>query len=188
MVAKIDMPAPFEILYENDVWIGGTGASSHSTNNKLSASNERNIGSMSIGHDGKALKATTTINVAGRFIEKGRTLGLKATLTEVTFNEKLNLNLISLTHLLCNGWIITTGNAAGICLMHENGGEIKFDIVVHMTRGAIFACHFVQNVEVSAAFTDVGVKMNIFKAHGLLGHGNEESTNATAWVLRWPLA
>ena len=48
--AKLDMPTTFEILYEDDVWICDTGASSHSTNNKLGARNEKNSGSASVGH------------------------------------------------------------------------------------------------------------------------------------------
>ena len=187
-IAKLNMPAPFEILYENDMWIGDTGALSHLKNNKLGASNKRYLGSASLGYAGKALKATSTIHVAGRFVEKDGTLGLKAFMTEVNFNEKLNFNLISPTQLLCNGWTITMGNATGILLTNGNGGEIKFNIVVSMAHGAIFACHFVQNVEVSATSTDVGAKMSIFKAHGLLGHGNEEPKRATAWELGWILA
>ena len=38
-----------------------------------------------------------------------------------------------------------------------------------------------------AACTDVGTKMNIQKAHGLLGHGDEESTRKTAQKLGWIL-
>ena len=38
-----------------------------------------------------------------------------------------------------------------------------------------------------AACTDVGTKMNIQKAHGLLGHGDEESTRKTAQELGWIL-
>ena len=38
-----------------------------------------------------------------------------------------------------------------------------------------------------AACTDVGSKMNIQKAHELLGHGDEESTRKTAQELGWIL-
>ena len=49
--------------------------------------------------------------------------------------------------------------------------------------GPIFACQFVQVSDVCAACTDVGTKMNIQKAHGLLGHGDKESTRKTAQEL-----
>jgi hypothetical protein len=89
------------------------------------------------------VKATSTIDVSGQFVTRDGTLGLKATLTDVNYNEKLNFNLISLTRLLCSGWSITSGNAAGITLINGSGGVINFDIMVPMSCGAIFACGFV---------------------------------------------
>ncbi len=53
---------------------------------------------------------------------------------------------------------------------------INFDIMIHTARGAIFAYRFVQDADVCVACTDVSTIMNIQKAHGLLGHGDEEST------------
>ncbi len=114
-------------------------------------------------------------------------MGLKATLTDVNYNEKLNFNLISLTRLLCSGWNITSGNAAGITLTNNSGGVINFDIVIPTARGAIFACRFVRDADVCAASTDVGTKLNIQRAHELLGHGDEESTRKTAQELGWIL-
>lgn len=66
--AKLDVPMCFEILYESDIWIGDSGASSHSTNNKTGAVNERLFGSASLGHTGEAVKATSTIDVSGQFV------------------------------------------------------------------------------------------------------------------------
>ena len=59
--AKLYVPMSFEMLYDRDMWISDTGASSHSTNNKTGATNERKFGSASLGHAGKAVKATSTI-------------------------------------------------------------------------------------------------------------------------------
>ncbi len=145
------------------------------------------MGSASLGHTVKAAKATNTIDVSGRFVTQDGTLGLKATLTDVNHNEKLNFNLISLTCLLCSGWSIASGNATGIILRNGSCGVINFDIVIPTARGAIFACRFIRDADVCAACTDVGTKMNIQKAHDLLGHGDEESTRKTAQELGWIL-
>ena len=51
--AKLEMPASFEVLSQNDIWICDTGASSHSTFCRLSARNERDYGSTSLGHAGE---------------------------------------------------------------------------------------------------------------------------------------
>ena len=75
-----------------------------------------------------------------------------------------------------NGWRITRGDKTGITIRNVNESEITFDIVIPTVRGAIFACRFIRDADINAASTDVGVRMNIEKAHRLLGHGDEEST------------
>ena len=66
--AKLNIPMRFEMLYESDIWIGDSGASSHSTNNKTGTVNERHFGSASLGHTREAVKATSTIDVFGQFV------------------------------------------------------------------------------------------------------------------------
>jgi hypothetical protein len=127
---KLGIPMPFKVLYNSDMWISDTGASSHSIKNKSGATNKRQCGSASLGHVGKAVKVT-------------RTLGFKGTLPDVNYNEKLNFNLISLTQLLCNGWTITSRNATGIKLINRNGGINTFDIMIPTAHVAIFTCLFV---------------------------------------------
>jgi len=107
-------------------------------------------------------------------------MGTKAVLMDCSCNKWFNFNLPSLTHLLCKGWCITKGNASGITAKNGNGGIMKFDIVVRMAKGMIFACRFVRDAEIAAASTDAGTKMNIMKAHGLLGHVSEEAKRQSA--------
>ena len=68
---------------------------------------------------------------------------MKATLTEVNFNETHNFNLMSLTRLLMRGWHIETGDETGIYILDGDGNKIAFDIVIPTTVGAIFACRFI---------------------------------------------
>ncbi len=96
--------------------------------------------SASLGRTTKAVKTTCTIDVTGRFVTQDGASGLKATLINVNYTEKLNFNLISLTRLLCSHWRFTSGNAASVILTNGNGGVINFDIVIPKARGAIFAC------------------------------------------------
>ena len=74
---KLDMPASFEILYQNDIWICDTGATSHLTPYRLGARNVRDSGSASLGHAGEAVKATSTIDLPGQFVAKDGGLGMK---------------------------------------------------------------------------------------------------------------
>ena len=80
--AKLDMPALFEILYQNHIWICDTGARSHSTPYRLGARNIRDSGSASLGHTGEAVKATNTIDIPGQFVARDGGLGMEATLAD----------------------------------------------------------------------------------------------------------
>lgn len=175
----------FDVLFEEDVFICDSGASNHSSKSKVGARNERPTNSSSLGHAGEAVEAECTIDLAGQFVAKDGSLGLKATLTEVSVNKKYNFNLISLTRLLRNGWHITQGDDTGIVIENKDGNRIAFDIVVLTARGAIFACRFVRDVELSAVGTEAGI--SITKAHRLLGHVHEERTRQIAKHLGWRL-
>jgi hypothetical protein len=80
------------------------------------------------------------------------------------------------------GWSIAEGNADRIILESITGDSITFDNVIKTAKGVIFATRFIRNVQVSAASTESGVRMNINQAHSLLvlGHADETSTRITA--------
>ena len=141
--AKMEMSTSFEILYVSDIWICDTGASSHSTNNATGAKNVQDSGSPSLGLTDEAMKAVKTIDVPGQFVTKDGSLHIQAVLTEVNYGPKLNFNLLSLSRLLQNGWIITSGNETCIKIEDQSGNDIVFDIVIPTAYGTIFACRFV---------------------------------------------
>ena len=64
------VPTSIKMLSQPDIWICDTGASSHSTNKKSGAKNERNTGSASLGHAGQAFKATMTVDLPGQYVTK----------------------------------------------------------------------------------------------------------------------
>ena len=82
-VTMLDMPASFEILYQSDIWICNTGASSHSTNNRSGANNERDSGSTSLGHAGQVLETTITIDLPDHFLARDESFRMEGVLTEV---------------------------------------------------------------------------------------------------------
>ena len=163
-MSKVDVPMTMDILSEDDIWICDSGASSHSTKSEVGARNKKDTLSTSVGHTGPAIKATSSIDVPGRFLEKDGSPGMRACLTDVSFNEGLNFNLMSLSRMLVQGWKISSGNATGI---HIQKGEnkIKFDIVIPTAKGAIIACRFIRDSDITATSTETGVLMGIEKAH-----------------------
>ena len=182
--SKVDVPMTMGILSEDDIWICDSGASSHSTKSEKGARNKKGTFSTSVGHTGPAIKATSSIDVPGRFLEKDGSSGIRACLTDVSFNEGLNFNLLSLSRMLVQGWKISSGNASGIQIQ-KGENVIKFDIVIPTAKGAIIACRFIRDSDINATSTETGVRMGIEKAHRLLGHGDENSTRLTAKKLGW---
>lgn len=178
----------FDLLRDDSVWICDTGASNHSSNSKVGARNERQTYSSSLGHAGEAVEAKCVVDLPGQFVSKDGALGVKAVLTNVAINEKYNFNLLSLTRLLFReGWTIARGDSTGI-IIEKDGSRIAFDIVMQTSRGAIFACRFIRSgAEIAAVGTDAGTRMNVNKAHALLGHINHDKVRQTAKELGWNL-
>ena len=77
-------------------------------------------------------------------------------------------------------WKIIHGDSTGIIIKNDSGDAIDIDIAIPMACGAIFACHFIRDLNISTTSTDMGARMNVQKANGLLGHSDEESTCETA--------
>ena len=82
-LSKMDVPTTMDILSENDIWICDSGASSHSTKLEVGARNKKESSSTSVGHTGPAIKATSSIDVPGRFLEKDGSPGMRACITDV---------------------------------------------------------------------------------------------------------
>ena len=87
-------------LKAEDIWICDSGASNHSTWSKKGARNEKETGSVSIGHTDTAVTATSTIDVPGQFMMQDGKVGLRAVLTDCSYNPKNNFNLLSLASLI----------------------------------------------------------------------------------------
>ena len=129
----------------------------------------------SLGHTDEVVKALKTIDIPGCFVTKSRELGIQTTLMEVNYSPKLNFNLLSLLRLMWNCWKITSGDETRIKIEDSSRNVVLFDIIILTAQGAIFACRFVHNTEITVVSMEIGMKVNILKAHSLLGHEDEES-------------
>ena len=114
--------------------------------------------------------------------------GMKAVLKDCTFCAKHNFNLLSMLKLIHKqGWKTVRGDKTLIRVKNEKGGRIDFDIVVPTEKGAIYACKFSRCVEVAAGSVTMPMRLNINRAHCLLGHRNEDSVRKTAREFGWVL-
>ena len=126
------------------------------------------------------MESTALIDIPGVFMSKDGTTGMKAVLKDCSFSAKHNFNLLSMSKLIHKqGWKIVNGNKTLIRIENGMGGMIDFDIVVPTEKGAIYACKFSRCVEVAAGSVTMPMRLNINRAHCLLGHWNEDSMRKT---------
>jgi hypothetical protein len=176
------------ILCQEDVWMHDMGAS-----NQVMLCNKGAVNVhvmllliLSLGHTGEAIEPTAIIDISGQFISKSGETGMKAVLTDCSYNKAHNFNLLSMLRLLHNqGRKITCGDALLIHFENGKDGVIEFDIVLPASKGEVYACKFVQSTEVIAVSTETGKEINVNITHCLLGHRNEDMVQKTARELGW---
>ena len=111
-----------------------------------------------------------------------------AVLKECSYNKAHNFNLLSMSRLLNNqGNKIKHGSNSLIGMENKKDKVIEFDIVVPLSKPAVYARRFVRSMEVVVASTEAGKKINGNIAHCLLGHRNEDSVWKTVHELGWVL-
>jgi hypothetical protein len=165
------------------IWIGDTGASQHSSKSKEGAINIRNAGQTSVGNTGQPQTPQCTFDLPGQFINHDGSLGLRAVITDVSYNSRKNFNLFSISRMLQLGWTLG-GNQHKLTLTSsDNKMVIHFDIMIKTKLGAVYAAKFTQSEEISGFNTEAGMKMNINRAHQLLGHKSEANTHKTTKAL-----
>jgi hypothetical protein len=107
----------------------------------------------------------------------------KALISDVVLTKGTPFNLLSLTKLMRQGWILGGDSETGITLTKANS-VLAFNIPIETPRGVVFAVR-IQRTEVA---TPALLKtMNVEEAHRLLGHQSEEATRKTAKHLGWTL-
>jgi hypothetical protein len=165
------------------IWIGDTGASQHSSKSKEGAINIRNAGQTSVGSTGQPQTPQCTFDLPGQFIKHDGSLGLRAVITDISYSSQNNFNLFSISCMLQLGWTLG-GNRHKLTLTSlDSKRVIHFDIVIKTKLGAVYAAKFARSEEISAVNTEAGTKMNINRAHQLLGHKSEANTRKSAKAL-----
>ena len=62
-IVKMEIPSSFELLYSDAIWICDTGTSSHLSKSNVGAMNVTANDRQSLGHSGKAVEATNTMDL-----------------------------------------------------------------------------------------------------------------------------
>ena len=69
----------------------------------------------------------------------------------------------------------------------KDGQEVCFDIIILTPKGALYCMYYKRETEKALAATMSGTKLNVLKAHDLLGHCSEEMTWAATKLMGWVL-
>ena len=78
---------------------------------------------------------------------------MKACLEDVSCNERLNFNLMSLARMLINGSKVTKGVETGIQIA-KGDHVINFNNLIPTPKGAVFVCWFVGDTDLAAMSTE----------------------------------
>jgi hypothetical protein len=80
-----------------------------------------------------------------------------------------------------------SGNEEALWI-EKDGQEIRFDIIIPKPKGALYCMYYKRMTEMAMSATDSGTRMNIMKAHDLLGHCSEDMTRSAAKLMGWVLS
>eukprot|EP00957_Ditylum_brightwellii_P178946 13631561-Ditylum_brightwellii.AAC.1 len=112
-------------------------------------------------------------------------------ITNVKYCKGNAYNLFSIPKHLKNGWTLH-GNSS-VIRMAKGESKLVFNIVIRTKNGLIYAVYIkrVENPEMANTDTEDApvsqVRMNVNKAHKILGHADEDKTGAMAKHFNWTI-
>jgi len=188
-----------QALNSQNMWIGDTGATKHSTKHKQGGINSRPSTSRTRGISGKAIKPSMEVDLPGMYCDKNGDDQFAVKLRNVDVIPESHYNLISVTKLMEEGHKVTGNKKDGLSVK-KGRRVIKFDIRVETPKGVLW-CAYIRRPEsegeVAAGMSDdkgdnqpnksvqlnPAIKMSIYRAHAILGHSSEGKTRQTAAAL-----
>ena len=111
---------------------------------------------------------------------------------QIVHSPDAPFNLISIGRMARLGWSFE-GNQDYFHLYDSKGNELIFDIVINTPKGMLWAAYMKRvkptetGLVVAATKAIKETRMNVKKAHGLLGHLNEDATRKSALHLGWTI-
>jgi hypothetical protein len=177
------------LLEDPNIWIGDTGASTHSTSHKRGMTNVRKADASDNIQVGNSdfNQAEYIGDVPGTLHNQFGEAQHTAILKDVTYSKDNAFNLVSIPQLLMRGWKLQ-GETDSISVTSPNGQLIVFDIVIPTKKGRIYAVCFKRQNEIAAIHANgdkekILPTMSVNQAHAKFGHCSEALTRTTAQQL-----
>ena len=174
-------------MKDEEIWVADSGATSHCRKSARGGRNIRAPSAAAQGITGPAVAAEQEMDLPSIVCDRFGQEQSRVTLTDVSYRKGNNFNLFSIGRCLTNGWSLN-GSSEELVLT-KGDKTIKFDIVVRTKKGALY-CALMKRIEENesqeiAAALGPGTKIELARAHVMLGHPNFESTKAMARNLGW---
>jgi len=169
------------------VWVGDTGTSCNSTPHSHGMTN-MNDSANGIGIEngnGSLSKIKGTGDIDGTVCNKTGSDVASVKMTDVRHAPENKFNLLSISKMLKDGWTMK-GDKTGL-EMEKGSTKFKFDLVIPTHKGVIFAVYIKRNLQEVAGVGTTHMRLNIQRAHDLLGHMHEDMARKSAKHLGWAL-
>jgi hypothetical protein len=139
-LVTMSLPKAKGMLYDPNIWIGDTGASTHSTAHMQGMLNMKDgSGAVGIqGFDGSTHMVDNIGDIPGEIHDQYGNPVAKVTLKNVSYSAENVFNVISIPQLLVKHWTLD-GASDYITVTSPDGVEIKFDIIIPTAKGRIYA-------------------------------------------------
>ena len=168
-----------DIMNDDEVWIGDSGATAHTTYVKEGIVNSRSgdDDEAIIMGNGLAAKADLVGCIQGQAISKQKVVNIK--MNEVMYSPDARFNLFSFSAMIKTGWTLH-GDKKEMVLSKGNA-KLHFDQVVHTQKGMLFCIRIKRNKnEAGLSSIKENKAIDVETLHKRLGHGNEKDDKLTA--------
>ena len=125
-------------LMDPEIWIGNTGATTHSTAHNHATCNHRDATPVDdvFGVTGPPAKAQTIVDILAVIMEKSSE-NKRVMIRDMTYVPNSWYNIFSITKMLKAGWQLLGDMEKGLVLT-KGQTSIKFERKVHTTKGLLF--------------------------------------------------
>ena len=190
-MGNVVTPTTLDEITGKEFWIGNTGATTHLTNcdegmvNTRMPARRENL----VMGNGTSASANAIGDLLGTACDKDGNKLQKIKLQEVTYAKNAKFNLFSVSAMIKKGWKLE-GDKNELKLM-KDGRKVVFDIKINTPKGVLFCMNIKHNRNEEAAnlnadeeakaktYIDKALdvkKVDINKAHEILGHMGKENT------------
>ena len=170
-----EFPKELNMILDRHVWIADSGSTTHSTAHKMGMTDIKPVPIQAgiTQANGKSEKTEYMGNIPVEICNRHGVKLNAAKIVDVNYVPHNKFNLFSLTKMIKQGWI-WHGNKEQIWLTKDSMG-ISFNIAIQTAAGTSYCVYLkcaTNTNEIAGA--EVPTRMNINKAHDLLGHSDKQ--------------